>query len=106
MPVPSSTNGRSAEGLNQRTLKRAIHCTGIGLHSGSRVSMRICPTDIGSGIRFLRTDLRGGGAEIPASWDHVVDTRMCTVVGDGHGVNVGTIEHLMAALAGWGLTMR
>jgi UDP-3-O-[3-hydroxymyristoyl] N-acetylglucosamine deacetylase len=89
--------------LVQRTLKRSIHCTGIGLHSGTRVSLRIRPAGTDTGIRFLRTDLRGGGTEIAARWDHVVDTRLCTVVGNGHGVNVGTVEHLLAALCGCGV---
>ena len=90
-------------GLYQQTLKRPIHCTGVGLHSGARVSMRIKPAAPNQGIAFVRTDPRGGHALIPARWDHVVDTRLCTVIGDGRGVNVGTIEHLMAALAGTGV---
>ncbi|MEI8393775.1 MAG: UDP-3-O-acyl-N-acetylglucosamine deacetylase [Rhodospirillaceae bacterium] len=90
-------------GLRQRTLKRSIHCTGVGLHSGARVSLRILPADVDAGINFVRTDPRGGQAVIPARWDHVVDTRLCTVIGNGRGVNVGTIEHLMAAFAGSGV---
>lgn len=89
--------------VKQHTLKRPIHCTGIGLHSGSRVTMRLLPAAIESGITFVRTDPRGGHSEIPARWTHVVDTRMCTVIGDGRGVNVGTVEHLMAALRGCGV---
>ncbi len=65
--------------------------------------MRIKPAAPNQGIAFVRTDPRGGHALIPARWDHVVDTRLCTVIGDGRGVNVGTIEHLMAALAGTGV---
>ena len=65
--------------------------------------MKIKPAEADSGIVFVRTDPRGGQAVIPARWDHVVDTRLCTVIGNGHGVNVGTIEHLMAALAGTGI---
>ena len=90
-------------GLNQRTLKRSIHCTGVGLHSGAKVSLRIKPAEADAGIIFVRTDPRGGQAVIPARWDHVVDTRLCTVIGNGRGVNVGTIEHLMAALCGVGI---
>jgi UDP-3-O-[3-hydroxymyristoyl] N-acetylglucosamine deacetylase len=93
----------SDDGLYQQTLKRPIHCTGVGLHSGARVSLRIKPAAVDSGIVFVRTDPRGGHAVIPARWDHVVDTRLCTVIGNGRGVNVGTIEHLMAALAGTGI---
>ena len=90
-------------GLYQQTLKRPIHCTGVGLHSGAKVSLKIKPAAVNAGIAFVRTDPRGGHTVIPARWDHVVDTRLCTVIGNGRGVNVGTIEHLMAALAGTGI---
>jgi len=89
--------------VSQRTLKSPIHCTGVGLHSGVKVSMKLLPAEPDSGIRFVRTDLRGGRAEIPATWDNVTDTRLCTVVGNADGVTVGTIEHLMAALRGCGV---
>ncbi len=65
--------------------------------------MKIKPADPDSGIVFVRTDPRGGQAEIPALWDRVIDTRMCTVIGNGRGVNVGTVEHLLAGLAGAGV---
>lgn len=84
----------------QRTLKTPIHCTGIGLHSGSKVHMTLRPAEAGAGITFVRTDLRGADAVIPASWDHVTDTRLCTVIANEAGASVGTIEHLMAALRG------
>ncbi len=96
-------NHENDVGLYQRTLKRAIHCTGVGLHSGAKVSLKIKPAPVNAGIAFVRTDLRGGQAVIPARWDHVVDTRLCTVIGNSHGVRVGTVEHLMAALAGSGI---
>ncbi len=84
----------------QRTLKRSIYCVGIGLHSGARASLTIHPADADAGIRFRRTDRAGNGAEIPALWNRVVDTRLCTVLGTADGVTVGTVEHLMAALRG------
>lgn len=82
----------------QKTLRSAVHCTGVGLHSGAKVTMTLKPAEPNAGISFVRTDL--GGVMIPARWDHVVDTRMCTVVGNDDGVTIGTVEHLMAALAG------
>lgn len=88
---------------NQQTLKGAIHCTGTGLHSGARVSMTLRPAPAGSGVVFVRTDWRGADPEVPARWDAVVDTRLCTVVGNADGATVGTVEHLMAALAGCGI---
>jgi UDP-3-O-[3-hydroxymyristoyl] N-acetylglucosamine deacetylase len=87
----------------QHTLKSAIHCTGIGLHSGSKVSMSLKPADENTGITIIRTDLRGRGAVIPVRWDAVSDTRLCTVVSNADGVSVGTVEHLMAALRGCGI---
>ena len=87
----------------QKTLKSSISCTGVALHSGTKVSMVLNPAEPGTGVRFRRTDIAGQGAVIPARWDHVVDTRLCTVVGNPDGVVVGTVEHLMAALAGCGI---
>lgn len=95
-------NGKS-ENLFQHTLKRPVHCTGVGLHSGSKVSLSIAPADAGTGIRFIRSDKRGTAAHLSAQWDQVIDTRMCTVLGNDDGTTIGTIEHLMAALAGAGV---
>ena len=89
--------------VNQRTLKSSISCSGVGLHSGEKVSLTLNPADTGTGIVFKRTDIAGGGASIPAKWDHVVDTRLCTTIGNGDGVTVATVEHLMAALSGCGI---
>ena len=86
----------------QRTLKSAISCTGIGLHSGEKVSMTLQPADMNTGIVFRRSDVAGEGVEIPAIYDNVIDTRMCTTIG-AHGKTVATVEHLMAALAGAGI---
>jgi UDP-3-O-[3-hydroxymyristoyl] N-acetylglucosamine deacetylase len=86
--------------LLQKTLKTSIHCTGTGLHSGTKVSMTLNPAPVDTGIVFRRTDIAGAGAEIPALWSNVVDTRLCTALGNDHGARVSTIEHLMAALYG------
>jgi UDP-3-O-[3-hydroxymyristoyl] N-acetylglucosamine deacetylase len=86
----------------QRTLKAPIGCVGVGLHSGRRVSLTLRPAEADSGILFRRTDI---DAEIPAAYSNVVDTRLCTVVGlaDRPEARVGTVEHLMAALAAAGI---
>ncbi len=76
---------------------------GIGLHSGKLVTLRLCPAPADHGIIFKRVDLEEGRNLIPATYDRVVDTRLCTVIGNGHGANVGTIEHLMAAFHGCGV---
>lgn len=90
----------------RRTLKAAIGCVGVGLHSGRRVSLTLRPGEPGSGIVFRRTDVGGSdGIEIPARYDNVVDTRLCTMLAapDALEHRVGTVEHVMAALAGCGV---
>ena len=87
----------------QRTLKNEISCTGVGLHSGAQVTLKLMPAPTDTGIVFERTDVFDLDPVIPAVWDRVVDTRLCTVIGNEDGVTVGTIEHLLAALAGCGI---
>ena len=87
-------------GLRQKTLKQPIPCRGVGLHSGAVVSMVLRPAAADRGIRFLRTDVTDRDPWITARYDQVVDTQLCTVIGNSDGVRVGTIEHLMAASAG------
>jgi UDP-3-O-[3-hydroxymyristoyl] N-acetylglucosamine deacetylase len=86
----------------RRTLKTSIGCVGTGLHSGRRVSLVLRPAPVGAGIRFRRTDI---GFEVAARFDHVVETRLCTALGDpdAPGRSIATIEHVMAALAGCGV---
>jgi len=88
--------------MRQKTLKTRINCSGVGLHSGRRVRLTIGPAAVDAGILFKRIDTKDE-IVIPARWDRVVDTRLCTVIGDGNGTTIGTIEHLMAALSGLGI---
>ncbi len=87
----------------QQTLHHALTITGIGLHSGAAVAMTLKPAAADHGIVFTRTDVTDRNPLVPARWDNVVDTRLCTVVGNADGVTIGTIEHLMAALRGCGV---
>lgn len=87
----------------QKTIRKEVVINGIGLHSGSEVVMRVRPTSPDTGIVFVRTDVTDRDNQVSALWSHVVDTRLCTVVGNKAGVTVGTIEHLMAALSGMGI---
>ena len=89
--------------VRQRTLKSSINCTGVGLHSGEKISMTMKPAPVNTGVVFRRTDIKGKGAVIPARFDRVVDTRLCSLLGNEDGVTVGTVEHVMAALAGCGI---
>jgi UDP-3-O-[3-hydroxymyristoyl] N-acetylglucosamine deacetylase len=92
--------GETASSARQKTLKSSIHCSGIGLHSGSKISMALHPADIDTGIVFRRADVRGQNADVAAHYANVTDTRLCTSLSNGTGVGVATVEHLMAALAG------
>jgi UDP-3-O-[3-hydroxymyristoyl] N-acetylglucosamine deacetylase len=89
--------------IRQKTLKSSIGCSGIGLHSGRKVSMTLIPAEAGAGIVFRRTDIPGDAGIVAASWKNVVDTRMATTIGNDHGTKISTIEHLMAAFAGCGI---
>jgi len=82
----------------RQTLKSAIDCVGRGLHSGQNVRLRLVPAAADHGIVFHRIDL---DCRIPAKFDFVVDTRLCTMIGlpGQMQASVATIEHLMAALS-------
>jgi UDP-3-O-[3-hydroxymyristoyl] N-acetylglucosamine deacetylase len=84
----------------QNTLIRSVTFTGVGLHSGAPVTMTVHPAAEDHGICFRRTDVVTGDAQVPALWDAVVPSRLCTLVANAAGVSVSTIEHIMAALAG------
>jgi UDP-3-O-[3-hydroxymyristoyl] N-acetylglucosamine deacetylase len=86
--------------IRQRTLAGVATCRGIGLHCGARITMSLRPADAGTGIIFRRID---AGAEIPALWNHAADATLCTTLSNGEGIEIKTIEHLMAALAGAGV---
>jgi UDP-3-O-[3-hydroxymyristoyl] N-acetylglucosamine deacetylase len=88
--------------LNQRTLISPVACDGIGLHTAAAVAMTLSPADAGVGITFKRTDI-ARSAPIAARWDQVVDTRLCTTLGNDDGNTVSTVEHLMAAFSGCGV---
>jgi UDP-3-O-[3-hydroxymyristoyl] N-acetylglucosamine deacetylase len=82
---------------SQQTLKTQIGCRGIGLHSGRKVALTFLPAPPDTGIVFRRID---AGAEIRASWTNTIESPRCTTLSNGEGITIGTIEHLMAALAG------
>ena len=84
----------------QRTLRRSISCTGIGLHSGHKVTLSLRPAPADFGIRFRRTDL--DGAEIPATVQHLAGIQYATGLARDTG-SVETVEHLLAALVSLGI---
>ena len=87
----------------QQTLRNPINCTGVGLHCGLKINMTLKPAEAGTGIRFRRVDIVDRDNEIPARYNSVVDTVLCTSIANEAGVRVATIEHLMAALSGLSL---
>ncbi|HET7729668.1 MAG TPA: UDP-3-O-acyl-N-acetylglucosamine deacetylase [Usitatibacter sp.] len=87
--------------IRQRTLKTSVRATGVGVHTGHKVTMVMRPAAIDTGIVFCRSDLPGSPA-IPAHALNVGNTTMATVI-ERDGVRVSTVEHLMAAFAGLGI---
>lgn len=103
MAIATRSHPLGAAAVRQRTLKAPIPCRGVGLHSGAAVAMTLMPAPEGHGIVFQRIDIIDRDPMIPARFDRVVDTQLCTMLGNDDGVTVGTVEHLMAALAGCGI---
>src|SRR5271154_2280854 len=87
--------------LNQQTLNRAASFSGIGLHSGNRVNLTILPAPANSGVKFRRVDLEGK-PEIEARVENVIETNRSTTIAKGN-VKIHTVEHVLAALAGFGI---
>src|SRR5579872_1490923 len=82
----------------RRTIARDVVVSGIALHSGAPVTMRLRGAIAGEGIRFCRTDLSDRPV-IDATWQNIVDSRLATVIGKD-GITVAVTEHLLAAIAG------
>ena len=90
--------------MKQRTLKHSVSATGVGLHSGERVSLTLHPATENTGITFRRTDLSGAQGEIIKLSPYLInDTRLSSTIVNEHGTRVGTIEHIMSALAAYGV---
>ena len=89
--------------IYQHTVKTPVTITGIGVHSGSPTTMTIRPASVSSGISFIRTDIKDLPNVIPARWDSVTETRLCTVLANKQGVSVSTVEHLLSAFAALGV---
>jgi len=87
--------------LFQTTIKNAVSCSGVGLHTGLLSNLTLRPGNPDSGIVFIRKDTPQK-TRIKAHIDNVVDATLATTIGN-EGVSVSTIEHLMAAFAGLGI---
>jgi len=85
--------------MKQRTIKKHVELTGIGLHKGVPITMILEPLEADSGIVFYRSDL---GVSIPMKPENIIDTTMATVIGRDNA-KISTIEHLMSAVYSYGI---
>lgn len=83
---------------HRHTLKRDLHLSGVGLHTGRHCAVRITPAPAGTGVVFQRTDMPLHKNTIAALWSNAVPAALCTRLINHYGASVSTIEHLMAAL--------
>lgn len=86
----------------QHTLAAPVRVCGVALHTGAMVEMVLRPAPENTGIVFVRTDVAGNN-RIEARYNQVVETTLGTTIANQHGVSVATIEHLVAALWGYGI---
>jgi UDP-3-O-[3-hydroxymyristoyl] N-acetylglucosamine deacetylase len=84
----------------QTTIDRDLVLSGIGVHSGAEVSIILHPADAGTGWTFLVNAGGGRLARIPADFRMVSNVTLCTVLSDGNGASVATVEHLLSTLRG------
>ena len=93
----------SSDHRQKTTIAPAI-IAGVGVHTGDRVRLAVRPATVGTGIVFVRTDIKDRDNRIPVSGEAVVDARLNTMIENGAGVRLSTIEHLMAAFSALGVT--
>ena len=84
---------------NQQTIKESIFFSGIGLHSGRQVEMKLVPAEVDHGVKFIRIDKKTDNV-IDAVWSNVSETVLSTTISNQSGIKISTIEHLMSALSG------
>ena len=87
----------------QNTIKSQVSFVGKGLHSGLPAKVTVHPAGVHYGIWFSRSDIAVGDRMIPARWDAVNRSPLCTKLQNATGLSISTVEHLMAALAGCGI---
>ncbi|TPW02819.1 MAG: UDP-3-O-3-hydroxymyristoyl N-acetylglucosamine deacetylase [bacterium] len=88
----------------QKTTVAPAIIAGVGVHTGDRVRLAVRPAAAGTGIVFVRTDIKDRDNRIPVSGEAVVDARLNTMIENAAGVRLSTIEHLMAAFAALGVS--
>ena len=90
--------------IYQKTFKETLSAVGVGVHSGAKATITFRPAPVNTGLIFKRTDVTDKNNEIPATYQYVVDTRLCSCFGNADGVTVSTAEHVMAALHAYGIS--
>lgn len=102
--IPSffKNNSASTRTVKQRTIAKPVSATGIGLHSGKKVSIKLYPASENSGITYVRTDLTPN-AIIKMRPDKVIDTVLCTNIVNEDNIKISTVEHLTSALSAFGI---
>lgn len=93
--------------MYQKTIAQSVSCSGVGVHSGVPISITLRPAPDNFGICFQRTDLKDASekeARIKACSENIADTAFCTKLINEFGNSISTVEHLMAAFAGNGIT--
>lgn len=88
--------------MKQRTLKRIVQTTGIGLHTGKKVVLTLYPAIENTGTIYRRIDLNPP-VYFPVDIKSVGNTALCTCLKNKSGIQVYTIEHLSAAQSGLGI---
>ena len=87
----------------QTTIQSSVSFQGVGLHSGLPARLTIRPTGADHGIVFRRVDVTEHDRDLPARFDVVHQSPLCTRLENGDGVSISTVEHVMAALMGCGI---
>ncbi|AKC31924.1 UDP-3-O-acyl-N-acetylglucosamine deacetylase [Candidatus Pantoea carbekii] len=88
--------------IKKRTLKRVVQVTGVGLHTGKKVTLTLRPASVNTGVVYRRIDLNPK-VDFQANAKYVRDTTLSTCLINDGGVRISTVEHLNAALAGLGI---
>ncbi len=87
----------------QSTLTSPVMCAGVELHGGRHTRLAMRPAAVGTGLVFIRTDIKDRDNHIPVRADAVTNVKNCTTLGNAAGVTISTIEHLLAALSAAGI---
>ncbi|NDB82333.1 MAG: UDP-3-O-[3-hydroxymyristoyl] N-acetylglucosamine deacetylase [Alphaproteobacteria bacterium] len=91
--------------MKETTIIYPASCFGLGVHSGQKVQVTLKPAKAGTGIVFVRTDIRGDLPNfVKASFEAVSKTKLCTTISSQDNIfSISTVEHLMAGIWGCGI---